>query len=404
MKIGYILTTFPSRTEIFAAGEIQGLSRLDLDITVLAATAQQYGCGYLTNAKIFYRPRFFSADTVLSVGYLFKKYPLALVKLIFLILRLLKSYPREAIVLIGNFHTISFFATCIDRQAISHLHAYFLSWPACIGLALAKITNRPFSIAAHARDIFVEHGAIKLKASYAKFVAVCSQQGLKHLKVKLPEKYHHRLHLNYHGIDTISKYPGLYEKNISESKHNDTIIAVGRLIDKKGFINLLKAFALVVREKPNCRLMIVGDGTLRRQLTVLIEELGLKDVVQLLGWQGHDITLRLIKQATVLVAPSVIADDGDRDGVPNVILEAFACGTVVIASSLEGIGEVVRHEQTGLLVKPGNIEELALATRKLLNDKGLRQRLSKKAYEMMIQNFDSTKNFKQLANLFRKPS
>ncbi|MCK4794534.1 MAG: glycosyltransferase family 4 protein [Desulfobacteraceae bacterium] len=400
MKVGYILTTFPCRTETFAAREIEELYKLGFDITVLAAEDQHCARGCTQTTKVLYRPSLFSVNAVLSIGYLSVRYPLAFGKLVCLILKLIVSCPREALSLIGRLHTIGFFSRHLDHEAISHIHAYFLSWPASIGLALAIATGRTLSISAHARDIFVERGAAELKASRAKFITACTQQGLKHLKANLPVKYHHKLNLTYHGTRIAFGCPDLRKRNIADSKPNDTVIAVGRLIQKKGFEGLVRAFALVVRRKPHTMLMIAGDGPGQKRLNGLIEQLALEDHAELLGWQEPDVTLRLIEQATMLVAPSVIADDGDRDGIPNVVLEAFASGTPVIASNLEGISEVVEHRKTGLLVKPGDVRELASAIEELLNNKDLQSHLSQAAYEMTVQRFDSTKNTKQLAKLF----
>jgi glycosyltransferase involved in cell wall biosynthesis len=400
MKIGYILTTFPCRSETFVNREIESMSILGFDISVFAAENQQYAykCNSATNT--FYRPSLFSIQSFLSIIYLTVRYPLALGKLLCLGVKLIRACPREAVSLIGNIHTISFFAKHLDREAISHIHAYFLSWPAVIGLALSVTTGRSLSISAHARDIFIEHGAIKLKASRAKFITTCTKQGLEHLKANLPTKYHHKLILSYHGIRIASECPSQSGTNISEFKPNSTVIAVGRLIPKKGFEILLRAFDLVVQKKPHCRLMIIGDGPGQKQLTGLIRQLRLDNHVELLGWQKHDATLRLIRQATVLVAPSLVAEDGDRDGIPNVILEAFACGTPVIASNLEGISEVVEHRRTGMLVEPGDILGLTSAIRELLLNRCLQSRLSQTAYETAAQRFDSMKNVQQLAKLF----
>lgn len=399
-KIGYILTTFPCRTETFAFKEIDGLCKSGFAVTVFGATSQRQLPMYADTIKVFYRPDLFSMEALLSISYLSVRYPLALGKLFYLVFKLLRTCSREAVSLVGNIHTIGFFARHLDSGAITHIHAYFLSWPATIGMALSTITRRSFSISAHARDIFVEHGAMELKISRANFVTVCTQQGLEYLKASLPAKYHHKIHLNYHGIRVVPGLPGCDGKSASKSKRDDTVIAVGRLIPKKGFGNLVRAFNRVVQEKPGCRLAIVGDGPERKRLTGLTEQLNLKNHVEFLGWQDSDATLCLIRQSTVLVAPSLIADDGDRDGIPNVILEAFACGTPVIASRLEGISEAVEHRVTGLLVEPGDIVELASAIEELLEDGHLQCRLSRRGYETAIQRFDSAENTKQLSRLF----
>jgi glycosyltransferase involved in cell wall biosynthesis len=325
------------------------------------------------------------------------KYPSAYIKLLLLILRLIISSPREATSLAGNIHTIAYFAKHLDREEIAHIHAYFLSWPAIIGLAISVVTGLPFSISAHARDIFVEQGAAGLKISRAKFVTACTQQGLKHLKANLPAQYHHKLHLCYHGIKVHSESS---EIHASESNNGDTVIAVGRLVSKKGFDCLLRAFTSVVHKKPRYKLEIVGDGPERAQLNELIKQLSLENNVELTGWRGSDETLQSISRASVLVAPSVITNTGDRDGIANVILEAFANRTPVIASRLEGISEAVEHRRTGLLVKPADVNELAKAIDELLANKVMQRTLSENAYETAKQHFDSAKNTKQLAKLF----
>ena len=398
-KIGCILTTFPCRTEGFAAREMGELRDAGFDICVFAAAYDKTGRGGVEAGKVFYRPSLFSADGFLSLGYMLLRHPLGLLRLIPLVLRLLVSCVREAVCVVGNLHTIGFFAKQLDREGIGHVHAYFLSWPAVIALALCQATGRSFSISAHARDIFVEHGAVELKVSRAKFVAVCTRQGLEHLRSNLAPEHHERLHLCYHGVHSDSEGFGGRRAQVRDSKQAETIIAVGRLIPKKGFAVLLRAFALVLETRPGCRLLIVGDGPQRERLGGLIEELSLGDSVELLGWRPPDVTAGLIGRATVLAAPSVIAEDGDRDGIPNVILEAFAAGTPVVASALDGIKEAVEHEKTGLLVQPGNTDELASALKRLLDDSGMRRALSERAYEVLVQRFDPAANIEQLSML-----
>lgn len=400
MKIGYIFTTFPSQSEIFAVREIEGLAKSGFDITVLAASPPINANKNPKVIKILYRPAFFSQDTFTSVVYILTTSPLAVIKLLGLILELIWLSPREAMLITGNLHTICFFAKYLHQQHIAHIHAYFLSWPACIGLSLAKITNLPFSIAAHARDIFVERGAVELKLSHANFTVTCTQQGLKYLKSILPKKHHPKLHLNRHGIKINQKQFVHRPKNVFDVDAKLTIIAVGRLIEKKGFSDLILAFADVVQDKPEIKLIIAGEGPLRKHLNETIRQLTLENYIHLLDWQKPNLTLRLIEQAAVLIAPSIITNDGDRDGIPQVILEAFACGTTVIASNLDGISEVVEHYKTGLLVNSGNIRGLSNAIRELLNNRDLRDYLSRNAYQTLKQRFSLENNIRKLAHLF----
>jgi len=404
MKLAYILTEFPCRSENFAIREMHALKEMGFEITVLAACAKTHRNTLLSAIKVFYRPHRFSSDAASSIAYLLRRYPSALFKLVSLIFRLVVSSPRDAATLTANLHTVAFFTRCLDRRRIGHIHAYFLSLPACIGLAMSVVTGRTFSIAAHARDIFVEAGAVEAKVLRADFVTVCTRSGLKYLQAKLPERHHQKLHLNYHGIPTGLKDIRRNQEQNDRPKSANTIIAAGRLVPKKGFDQLLKAFSIVIRQKANANLIILGDGPIRKQLTALAEEMAPGDNVHFFGWQEHEVTMRLIAEAAILAAPSVIAQDGDRDGIPNVILEAFAVGTPVIAGDLEPITEAVQHRKTGLCVSPGDPHSLACAIEELLDNSHLRRRLSQNAYEMVTRHFDVRKNVENPAKLFTEIS
>jgi glycosyltransferase involved in cell wall biosynthesis len=400
MKIGYILTTFPCLTETFAVVEMDGLREIGFDISVFAAARDDGVSSTNQGVKVFYRPGRFSRESVAAIIRMLFRHPLGMVRLILLILRLLWLCPAEALSAAGNLHTIAYFAGQLERDEIGHIHSYFLSLPAVIGMALSVVTGRSFSISAHARDIFVEHGAVGLKARRARFIRVCSEHGLHHLKAMLPETCQDKLHAVRHGVRTASTRAGAAKKGESASDSDKTIIAVGRLVEKKGFADLLRAFALVLEERPDCRLMIVGDGPQQKHLKELARQLRLEDLVEFTGPHEPDVTRRLLGQATLLAAPSRIASDGDRDGIPNVILEAFACGVPVAASNIGGISEAVKDRHTGLLTEPGDIQGLASAIVELLGDEQLRGRLSQSALEVVKERFDSAKNARQLEELF----
>ena len=390
MKIAYILTDFPSLTETFASREIEGLRRWGADVEILAAggDVRVEGCTY--------RPERWSWCAISSILYMLRAYPLAPLRYMGILARFLFSCPREALTLLGNLHTAAFFCRRLDDKQIRHVHAYFLSWPACVALAVAKISGRRFSIAAHARDIFVESGATAYKVKNALFVTVCSQQGLGHLKKLLPPCLHNKLRLVRHGVET--SFTALPPKGCGTRQAR--VLAIGRLVPKKGFEFLVRAFGKVAARCPGAKLTIVGEGPEEGRLKELIRKLGLKDSTHLAGRRQHEEVMSMLAESAVLVVPSVVSEDGDRDGVPNVILEALACGVPVIASRLEGIEEAVQHNQTGLLVRPGDIDELAEATTLLLADEELRERLAAKAKEVVSECFDAETNTPKLAAIF----
>ncbi len=397
MKIAYVLTTFPSHTETFAAREIDCLTRMGHTITILAANRDTTASTQPHSHPVFYRPAVCSPTTAASILFLLRHYPLGIIRYFGLILHLLFVSPYEAKVLLSNFHTLAWFARVLDDYSISILHAYFLSWPACITLALAKITGREFSIAAHARDIFVEPGALTLKATHARFIVTCTDQGLSHLKTRLPKHLHHKLHLTHHGIPSAICDIGDPEPRPLCRQ----FLAVGRLVPKKGFNILLQAFARIAPQLPHHKLLIVGDGPDLPLLRNMLAFLRLEDKVHLLGRKNHANTLELMYRSDALIVPSVIADDGDRDGIPNVILEAFAFEVPVIASRLNGITEAVIDGHTGLLVTPGDPHALASAILHLADNRQLSRIFAGNARQTLQTKFDLDENVGRLASLFR---
>jgi len=400
MKVAYLLTTYPCRSETFVAREIFHLRDLGFDVTVLAAAADGLAESVGPAGRICYRPPWLSLRALRSLGYLLKRYTRRIPRLLLLVLRLAVSCPREAKSLLGNVHTIGWFAQCLDNFAIRQVHACFLSWPAVIGLGLLAVTGCELSLAAHARDIYVERGAVRLKVAHARFIVVCSRQGLEQLKGCMASKYHDKLVLNYHGIEAggCPRRPD----DAGRDGAGPLVAAVGRLVPKKGFPDLVKAFAEVVRDQPDSRLIFVGDGPERTRLCAMIREMSLEDSVRLTGWQDAGQVRRVLQEAAVLAVPSVVAADGDRDGIPNVILEAFAAGTPVVATDLPAIAEVVCPGRTGLLVRPGDASALSSALRRLLTDRSLGDYLSRNAREFVVERFNVEGTTQRLAELFLK--
>ena len=398
MKIAYLLTTYPCPSETFIQHEITQLEKFGLEITVFAADGKAAESLPGQGLDVHYRPPFLYLSAVWAIICTVLRHPFGLIKLTALVTKLLFICPKDGLTVLFNFHTICFYAKAMQKEHIEHIHAGFLSWPACIALGVSILTKLPVSIAAHARDIFVEAGAAGLKTEKAKFVNCCTKQGLEHLKSIIDRKYHSKLMLNYHGI--VLNQP--YDNFNNCGNKSEFIIAVGRLVEKKGFDCLIEAFAKVVQNCPGISLIIAGDGPLKKQLESLIGRYDLSGKVYLAGWIDHERIIKLIAQAKILVVPSIIDASGDRDGIPNVLLEAFSAGTPVIASDLAGISEAVINEKTGLLVKPADTIQLSVAIERLLKDEHLAAALAENSKRVLANTFNIENNCLKLAALFEK--
>ena len=402
MKIAYVLTTYPCPSETFIQREITQLKEKGFDIAVFASEGKAEEFLPIQDLHVYYRPSLFYPSAVWSIISTALRGPFRLVKLTVLMIRLLVICPKEAGTIFVNFHTICFFAKIAKKQYSQHIHACFLSWPACIGLCVSTLTGLPFSISAHAKDVFVEVGAVNLKAKKARFISCCTRQELECLKNNIDNTYYNRLFLSYLGIKLNQPCNNF---NCHEKDPSEFIIAASRLVEKKGFEYLIDAFSKVVQKWLNISLVIVGDGPQGKNLKSMIEKSGLASKVHLAGCLNPICVLKLIGQAKILIVPPVIDADGGRDGlpnVPNVILEAFSVGTSVIASNLAGISEAVINGETGLLVKPGDNIELADAIDRLLNDESLAAILTENARKMLTDNFNISNNSLKLAKAFEK--
>ena len=401
MRVAYITGTFPSHTESFIAREISGLCQSGFELVVFAARRDRGPHLTTPSIPVYYRPPRWSVDVWRSTLGLLISCRGRLLALFHLLCTLLLAHPREAITLLANLHTLGFFIRCMDREKIDHVHACFLSWPGCLGTAISRMTGRTLSISAHARDIFVEHGAAEMKVRQASFVSVCTQQGMRRLQTMLSPKYHHKLHLVRHGVEPDGALAARTLSGHDEVADNRVVLAVGRLVPKKGFDVLLRSFALLVQDVPKARLCLVGDGDERATLEALANRLDLTQQVRFFGWQSLGDVQSLMKRAGVLVVPSRIDRRGDRDGLPNVVLEAFACGLPVIASPLDGIQEAVIHRKTGLLVEPQDIRGMASALKEMLTNTGLRDYVTSEARDLAARTFCPAGNLRHLIPLFR---
>ncbi len=178
------------------------------------------------------------------------------------------------------------------------------------------------------------------------------------------------------------------------------VVHVGRLVEKKGAATLLGAFAAIADRKPQARLVIVGEGPLRRRLTAQVARLGLAGRVELLGALGHEATLAWLARAHIVATPSLVARNGDAEGLPTVVLEAAAFGRAIVASDTGGVGEALQDEASALLVPPGDVERLAEALARLLDDPVMARRLGAAARARVEAYYDLTVQTQHLETLY----
>jgi len=237
-------------------------------------------------------------------------------------------------------------------EGIGHVHAHLANTPATIGLYLARGLGATFSFTGHANDLFVHREALKFKLDQAAFVSSIS--------------HWHRSF--YEGIVPGGNRPVIRcSVTIPDyASSGADIVSVGRLVAKKGFDLLIRAFAQL--DRPGIRLRIAGDGPERDALVALADAEGVADRVDFLGARPHAEALALIRSGAVFALPCRTSSTGDRDGIPVVLMEAMAAGKPVIAGRLETIAELVEDGVSGLLVPPDDVAALTEALRRLVDE------------------------------------
>lgn len=394
-RIAYILTTYPCGSETFIRNEVSQLKEKGLDIVIFAAKTDGR-CEVIPGIDVYYRPGLFSFKAFQAALSFLVSRPLAFCRVILSILIYVFHHPYEGLSLAKNLSSICYFSALFQKLGLSHVHAGFMNWPARIGYVLSKALNCSYSLAVHARDGYVEGGAIGLKVENAEFVLCCTQTMASHVVSKVKLSAQQKIHTIYHGV-SIEQSSQIH----SASCQVPTLIAIGRFVKKKGLGCLLSAFGEVIKEcSSDVHLVLVGDGSERRRLEDYVKKLDIEKNVSFAGWLNHEQTLLKLSQSALLVVPSVVSDDKDRDGIPNVILEAFMLKVPVIASGLESIKEAVVDGHSGLLVEPGNILQLKNAIVQLLKDQSLRRRIVENAWENCNKQFNSLTNIEKVYPLF----
>ncbi|MDO5673441.1 MAG: glycosyltransferase family 4 protein [bacterium] len=286
------------------------------------------------------------------------------------------------------------------ERNITHFHAHFGTLAATITRIAARLAHIPYTLTVHAKDIYheaVDQEAMHKKLADAAAVITVSGYNRRYLQAtygeagKRVERIYNGLHL-----DRFSYEPP--KLNCRE------ILAVGRLVEKKGFDVLISACALLRERGISFHCSIVGEGLKQETLAWQIRQLDLGDLVCLAGPRPHAELIRIFREAAMFVAPCVISSDGDRDGLPTVLLEAMALGTPVISTDVVGIPELVRHYDTGLCVAERDSAALADAMERLLDDTSLRTSLAGRARQLIEEEFDIRKNAAAQRKLFKMAS
>ncbi|MEW6129108.1 MAG: glycosyltransferase [Acidobacteriota bacterium] len=266
-------------------------------------------------------------------------------------------------------------AKVLKDKNLKGIHGYFAHRPTTVAMKAAKRLCLPYSFSTHARDARkLAPQELNRRVENAACVIACNQDVANQIN-----RINANVYLLPHGVNLDRFTP-------TTEPESDTfqMLAVGRLVEKKGFDVLIRAVANL---KFNFRLRIIGEGAEREKLSALIRQMNLSNRVKLCGALTHNQLPEEFRKASVVIVPSVIDSTGDRDGLPNVILEAMASARAVIASDVSAIRTAIIHQQTGLLVREKDVNHLRETIESLAPNRAIRQSLGNKAREYITANF-----------------
>lgn len=285
----------------------------------------------------------------------------------------------------------------VRPHGVTHIHAHMAHVPTTIAMYCAMQLGTGFSFTGHAADLFPQRTLLETKLRRANFVACISHWHRRFYQERVPGLTDSQLPIVRCGVTLAT----------ADSKNQNTppvIMAVGRLIPKKGFQTLVKAMSILrqqYQQPVECH--IVGDGPQQDTLAALIRELNVQDSVKLLGAKSNLEIREILPQAAMFVLPCQIDPGaGDRDGIPVALMEAMASHLCVITGRLEPIDELVKDGETGLLIEPGNETQLAAAMQSLLSDDNRRTQLATQGRDWVHQEFSEHTNVARLMVAFRE--
>jgi len=273
--------------------------------------------------------------------------------------------------------------------SLQWLHCHFLHTPASVTRYAAMMRALAWSGSAHAKDIWTTPDwEISEKLADCRFLVTCTEVGLQRLRALAPDP--RRVELLYHGLDFAHLPPDRSEprspRDGSDGADPVQIVSIGRCVEKKGFDELLQALALLPKEL-NWRLLQIGGGPLRPKLLAQAAELGIADSCRFEGARPQQDVFAAYRGADLFALTAKVADDGDRDGLPNVLMEAQSQGLACLATRVGAIEELIEAERTGLLADSGDISAMAAGLERLIRDPALRARLGEAGQQRVREKF-----------------
>lgn len=402
-KIVVVLKGYPRLSETFIAQELLGLEQAGFDLTLVAlrrpTDRKRHPVHDEIRAPVHYLPEYLHDEPMrvaralaacLRKPGLWRALPAFLVDL-------WRDRTRNRLRRFGQAMVLA----AEWPEGGAWLHAHFIHTPASVARYASMIKGIGWTCSAHAKDIWTSpEWELAGKLASTRWTVTCTQTGFEHLRHLAGGKPH--VHLSYHGLD-LSRF-GVFRgarppRDGSQPDDPVTILSVGRAVEKKGFDILLRALSLLPEEL-HWRFEHIGGGEQLPRLQALANELGIASKVTWHGSLSQDEVLDHYRHADIFTLACRITADGDRDGLPNVLVEASSQALMCISTNISGVPELLTDGENGLIVPPENPQMLADALRTAIRDPALRKRLGEVAEAKVRREFDYQNSIRHLTTLF----
>ena len=398
MKVAYIMSRFPHLPETFILREMVALEREGVQVELFPIVTQREKVVHPDAEpwlKRVQRFSLFSPQLWIANSRLFfsnsRKYIRLLKQLIDgnrgskkFLLRALVVFPKAVQM-----------AEKMKARGVDHIHAHYATHPALAAFIINNLTGIPYSVSVHAHDIFVDQTMMCEKLKSASFIRSISEYNKSFLIKHCGPGLRSKIEVIHCGINLKN-----YQENEDSRKGKFRILSIGSLQPYKGQEYLIKACLLLKRSNIKFSCDIIGGGGLRSSLEQMIHNLGVEDVIRLIGMKTENEVAGYLRKAHCYVQPSVMTDSGKMEGIPVAIMEAMASKLAVIASNISGIPELIEDQISGFLIPPA--DEVALAERIFWIYKNplKAKKMGEQGFIKVKQNFDLQKTSRQLIGLF----
>jgi colanic acid/amylovoran biosynthesis glycosyltransferase len=395
MKIAYLVSRFPTVTETFVLREFSAVAAEGVDVELHAlfptndAIVQPDAAPWVRRLQ---RPG--AGEGAAALAWWFVRRPL---RTSATLATVVAGHARRPGILARALATVPLAAAHarrFQRAHVDHVHAHFANYPTLAAWVAHRLAGVSYSFTPHAHDLFVHQAMLARKAADAAFVVAISEYNRRYLQQQAGADID--VPIVRYGID-----PARFAFHVRPANGTapPRIACVGRLFAYKGHAVLLRALADAPPPLAGAQLELVGDGPLRADLERDVAALGLRDRVRFHGAVPEPAVADVLARADVFALPSVISPDGDREGIPNALIEAMAAGLPAVSTYHSGVPELIEDGRTGYLAQPGDVDDLRAALVRALTEPDPAAR-AKAARAVVEAEFNSHRSARRLVELF----